>query len=202
MADSWVEREWRSIKEWIVILFWCAVGWGVFSGVEDHFFPDHPAPVQIEADGKTYTACNTPDVGRSKYQQTYYVDFKDNNGSMVSLRGVERLVETNLPSKVDAPMPRFLYPHSPIPDADAKDKDGKPYKNGYVYTWPDSTALLLKDGVWAPLDFPPATSAMEGEVREWKDGEFGVLYGGKAQVRKGKWVPVKVKNDVCKPDDK
>jgi hypothetical protein len=45
--------------------------------IKGWFWPDHPAPVGIEADGKNYLDCNTPDIGRGLFQNTYHADFTD-----------------------------------------------------------------------------------------------------------------------------
>jgi hypothetical protein len=80
-------KSWKSILGFIVILV-------VLSDIKGYLFPDHPAPVRLEADGKTYISCNTPDISRGLFHlsSTYSVDFKDNNGSTISLRGVEKLL--------------------------------------------------------------------------------------------------------------
>jgi hypothetical protein len=101
-------------------------------------FPDHPAPAAIEADGKTYVACSTPDTGRGWFHSTYYADFKDNNGQTISLRGIEKLAVTNLPTTIDAPMPS-----NPV--------DGKAYREGAEYSWADGTKAKVENGKWVPV---------------------------------------------------
>jgi hypothetical protein len=103
-------------------------------------FPDHPAPAAIEADGKTYVACSTPDTGRGWFHSTYYADFKDNNGQTISLRGVEKLTITNLPQQMDAPMPS-----NPVA------VDGKTYREGEEYSWADGTKARVENGKWTPV---------------------------------------------------
>lgn len=153
--QTWLEKElksWRNIAYFVAILF-------VLSDIKACIFPEHPAPVALEADGKSYVACNTPDISRGLFHlaSTYSVDFRDNNGSMISLRGVEKLLVTNLPKEEDAPMPT-----PGTDDMSEKDSDGKPLVEGQIYNWDDGT-----------------------EAR-WK---------------KGKWVPVKIKNHVCESDE-
>ena len=114
--------------------------WLMMSHLYSCVFPEHPAPVAIEADGKTYVACNTPDTGRGWFHSTYYADFKDNNGQTISLRGVEKLTITNLPQQIDAPMP-------PNPAA----VDGKKYREGAEYAWADGTKAQVENGKWAPV---------------------------------------------------
>jgi len=103
-------------------------------------FPEHPAPAAIEADGKTYVACNTPDTGRGWFHSTYYADFKDNNGQTISLRGVEKLTITNLPQQIDAPMPS-----NPVA------VDGKTYREGAEYSWADGSKARVENSKWAPV---------------------------------------------------
>jgi hypothetical protein len=114
--------------------------WLMLSHFYSCVFPDHPAPAAIEADGKSYVACNTPDTGRGWFHSTYYADFKDNNGQTISLRGVEKLTITNLPQQIDAPMP-------PNPVA----VDGKKYREGAKYAWADGTEARVENGKWAPV---------------------------------------------------
>jgi len=120
--------------------FYGACGWLILSNLYSCVFPDHPAPAAIEADGRTYVACNTPDTGRGWFHSTYYADFKDNNGQTISLRGIEKLIVTNLPQKINAPMPS-----NPVP------VDGKTYREGAEYTWPDGTKARVENGKWAPV---------------------------------------------------
>jgi hypothetical protein len=42
---------------------------------------------------------------------------------------------------------------------------------------------------------------MEGPDRHAEGRSIPGSHGGKAQVKHGKWVPGKVKNTVCNPDD-
>ena len=90
---SWQERRWMEIRGWITFAF--IIGLIVYplgDTVKDWISPNHPAPVSIEADGKNYVACNTPDIGRGYFHGTYYADFKDNNSGVVSLRGIDQLI--------------------------------------------------------------------------------------------------------------
>jgi hypothetical protein len=114
--------------------------WLMLANLYSCVFPDHPAPAAIEADGKTYIACNTPDTGRGWFHSTYYADFKDNNGQTISLRGIEKLIVTNLPQKINAPMPS-----NPVA------VDGKKYREGEEYTWADGTKARVESGKWAPV---------------------------------------------------
>jgi hypothetical protein len=114
--------------------------WLMLSHLYSCAFPDHPAPAAIEADGKTYVACNAPDTGRGWFHSTYYADFKDNNGQTISLRGVEKLTITNLPQQIDAPMPS-----NPVA------VDGKTYREGKEYSWADGTKARVENGRWAPV---------------------------------------------------
>ena len=120
--------------------FYGACCWLILSNFYRYVFPDHPAPAAIEADGKTYVACNTPDTGRGWFHSTYYADFKDNNGQTISLRGIEKLIVTNLPQKINAPMPS-----NPVA------VDGKTYREGAEYTWPDGSKARVENGKWAPV---------------------------------------------------
>lgn len=198
---TWQERRWKEIRGWLGIAFIWFVAFAIWDDVKGWFSPAHPPPVAIEADGKDYIACNTPDIGRGIFQSTYYADFKDSNGSTVSLRGIGKLIVTNLPKMVDAPMPVFRSMPYPLPDANATDKDGKPYQEGLTYRWPDGSAAMFKNHEWVPVPGLPATTPnMEGQIITLKEDDYRVLVGGKAQVKNGKWVPVKVKNDVCDHD--
>src|ERR1035441_656767 len=96
---TWLKelRSWKGVLGFIVILL-------ALTEIKGGLFPEHPAPVALEAEGKTYVSCNTPDISRGWIHPGYSVDFKDNNGSTISLRGVEKLLVTNLPQEVDAPM--------------------------------------------------------------------------------------------------
>jgi len=109
-------------------------------------FPDHPAPAAIEADGKAYVACNTPETGRGWFHSTYYADFKDNNEQMISLRGIEHLTVTNLPQETDASMPTFG-----TDDMSNKDSDGNALVEGNIYKWDDGTEARWKNGKWVPV---------------------------------------------------
>ena len=199
---TWQERRWKEIRGWLVFAF--ILGFIVFpvsDDIKDWLWPVHPAPVSIEADGKNYLACSSPDIGRGLFHTTYYVDFKDNNDSTVSLRGIDKLIVTNLPKMVDAPMPVFRSIPYPLPDVNATDKDGKPYQEGSIYTWTDGSAAMFKNHQWVSVPgLPSITPNMEGQVATLKEDEFRVLTGGKAQVKDGKWAPVKVKNTVCDAD--
>jgi hypothetical protein len=200
---SWQERRWKEIRGWLIFAFLFGfVVFPVWDDIKAWVWPVHPAPVSIEADGKNYLACNTPHIGRGLFHTTYYVDFNDNNGSTVSLRGIDKLIVTNLPQMVDAPMPVFRSMPYPLPDVNGTDKDGKSYQEGYIYTWADGSAAMFKGHQWVAVSGLPAiTPNMEGQIVTLKEDEFRVLTGGKAQVKDGKWVPVKVKNTVCAPDD-
>jgi len=169
--------------------------------VKGWFSQTHPPPVSIEADGKDYIACNSPDINRGLFQTTYDADFKDRDGSTVSLHGVGKLVVTNLPQMVDAPMPTFRSMPYPLPDVSGTDKDGKPYQEGFTYTWMDGSAATFKNHQWNSVQgLPVVTPNMEGQVITLKEDPYRVQSGGKSQVKNGKWVPVKVKNTVCTPD--
>jgi hypothetical protein len=139
--QTWLEKElksWKSIIGVVVVLV-------ILSDIRGYIFPDHPAPVALEADGKSYVACNTPDISRGLFHlsSTYSVDFEDNNGSTISLRGVEKLIVTNLPKQEDAPMP------SPTTnDMSDKDSDGKPFVEGHIYNWDDGTEARWAGGKW------------------------------------------------------
>lgn len=183
-----------------VVLVWVLIftGWDTVKG---WFFPTHPAPVAVEADGKDYVACNSPEIGRGIFHPTYDADFKDNNGSTISLHGIGRLIVTNLPQMVDAPMPVFRSMPYPLPDANGIDKDGKPYQEGFTYTWMDGSAAVYRTHQWNPVPgLPTVTPNMEGQILTLKEDPYRVQTGGKAQVKNGKWVSVKVKSTVCTPD--
>jgi hypothetical protein len=203
VGPTWQERRWKEIRGWLIALFF--VGFIVFpvsDDVRNWFSPVHPPPVSIEADGKSYLACETPDIGRGFFHTTYYADFKDNNGSTISLRGIDKLIITNLPKMVDSPMPVFRTLPYPLPDVNGIDKDGKPYQEGFTYTWMDGSAATFRNHQWLSVPgLPTVTPNMEGQIITLKEDEYRVLTGGKAQVKNGRWVPIKVKNTVCNPDD-
>ena len=108
-------------------------------------FPAHPAPVALEADGTMYIACSMPDTGRGFFHSTYYADVDDNNGQRISLRGIEKLIITNLPKEVDAPMP------SSLPAIGGKDIDGETIQEGHEYAWSDGNKAQLENGKWTPI---------------------------------------------------
>jgi len=142
--QTWLEKElksWKSIIGVVVVLV-------ILNDIRGCIFPDHPAPVALEADGKSYIACNTPDISRGLFHlsSTYSVDFEDNNGSTISLRGVEKLTVTNLPKQEDAPMPS-----ASTDDLSNKDSDGKPLVEGRIYNWDDGTEALWAGGKWSPV---------------------------------------------------
>jgi hypothetical protein len=198
---TWQERRWKEIRGWLFFAFGAFVFYTFWDAIAGWISPLHPAPVSIEADGKDYVACDTPDIGRGLFHSTYSADFKNSNGSTVSLRGINKLIVINLPQMVDAPMPVFRSLPYPLPDANATDKDGKPYQEGFTYTWRDGSAAELKNHEWVAVSGLPAiTPSMEGQTFTLKEDEFRVLTGGKAQVKNGKWVAVKVKDTVCAPD--
>ncbi len=141
--QTWLEKEvksWKSIIGVVVVLV-------ILNDIRGCIFPDHPAPVALEADGKSYIACNTPNIGRGLFHlsSTYSVDFEDNNGSTISLRGVDKLIVTNLPKEVDAPMP------SGTDDMSDKDSDGKLLVEGHIYNWDDGTEARWAGGKWQPV---------------------------------------------------
>jgi hypothetical protein len=142
MSDPTKTAWWRKVTPY----FLGACLWLVLSNLYNRAFPDHPAPAAVEADGKTYVACSTPDTGRGWFHSTYYADFKDNNGQVVSLRGVEHLTVTNLPQETDAPMPT-----PGTDDMSYRDSDGKPLVEGRIYNWDDGTEARWKEGKWVPV---------------------------------------------------
>jgi hypothetical protein len=197
---SWQEHRWKEIRGWLGAVFVWFLVLTVWDDIKEWISPVHPPPVSIEADGKNYLACNTPDIGRGYFHNNYYAEFKDNNGSTISLRGIDKLIVTNLPQMVDAPMPVFRSLPYPLPDVNATDKNGKPYQEGSTYAWPDGSAAMFNNHQWISVPgLPPITPTMEGQVVTYKEDEFRVLYGGKAQVKNGKWMPLKIKNTVCAP---
>lgn len=201
-ALSWQERRWKEIRGLLGAVFAYFIIFSIGDDIKKWIWPEHPSPVAIEADGKSYIACSSPEFGRGSFQNTYYVDFKDNNDSPISLRGIDKLIITNLPRMVDAPLPVFRFLPSPLPDVNGMDKDGKPYQEGYTYSWLDGSAARFQNHQWLPVPGLPAiTPGMEGQIVTYKEDEYRVLTGGKAQVKNGKWVPVKIKNTVCKPDN-
>jgi hypothetical protein len=198
---TWQERRWKEIRGWLGVVFAWFIVFAVWDTIKGWISPAHPAPVSVEADGKSYLACNAPDIGRGYFHSTYYAHFKDNNGSTVSLLGIDKLIVVNLPKMVDSPMPVFRSMPYPLPDVNGMDKDGKPYQEGFIYTWGDGSAAMYKNHQWvSPPGLPNVTPNMEGQIVTMKEDEFRVLTGGKAQVKNGKWVPVKIKNTVCDSD--
>jgi hypothetical protein len=109
---SWFQKEWKSwrtVLGLIVVLF-------ILSNLKGAYSRITSPPVSLEADGKQYVACNTPDISRGFFHlaSTYSVDFRDHKGSTISLPGVEKLTVTNLPQQVDAPMPSLMPITCPI----------------------------------------------------------------------------------------
>lgn len=72
--------------------------------------------------------------------------FTDAAGVERVVSGVTRLERVSIPSHVSVPMPSSLP--DPVKD---KDDDGLPFKNGWVYTWPNGTAAKLISGRWTPI---------------------------------------------------
>ena len=198
---TWQELRWKEIRGWLGAAFIWFLIFALWDEVKGWIYPAHPAPVSIEADGKNYLACNTPDIGRGYFHSTYYADFKDNNGSTISLRGIDKIIITSLPQMVDAPMPAFRSLPYPLPDTNGLDNTGKPYQEGLLYTFPDGSAAIFRHQQWAEVPgLPDATPNLEGETVTLKEDPYRVLTGGKAQLKNGKWIPVKIKNTVCTPD--
>ncbi len=131
----------RSVRR--VCMFISAVG--LLSGCDDY----SAAPQQIKADQRTYFACSgyvrvhTEQTGRGR---RYEVAFTDAAGVERVVSGVTRLERVSIPSHVSVPMPSSLP--DPVKD---KDDDGLPFKNGWVYTWPNGTAAKLISGRWTPI---------------------------------------------------
>jgi hypothetical protein len=200
---TWQERRWKEIRGWIAATFVWILVLTIGRDVKNWISPAHPAPVSIEADGKSYVACNMPNFGRGYFQNTYYAEFEDNNGSTVSLRGIDKLMVTNLPQMIDAPMPVFRSLPDPLPDVNGVDGEGKPYQEGYTYAWSsDGSAAVFKKHAWVSVPgLPVITPSMEGKVFTYDEDEYRVRAAGKAQVKQGKWVPVKIKNPACNPDN-
>lgn len=200
-GPTWQEVRWKEIRGWLVTAFLVFLGFTFWDDVKGWFSPVHPAPASIEADGKTYVACDTPDIGRGYFHSTYYADFKDRDDSTVSLRGIDKLIVTNLPQMVDAPMPMFRSMPYPLPDVSGTDSKGKPYEEGLLYTFTDGSAAIFRNREWVPVPaLPEIKPGMEGKTLTYTSDNPTVLTGGKAQVKNGKWVPIKVKNTVCTPD--
>jgi hypothetical protein len=151
--------------------------WLMLSNLYNCAFPDHPAPALIEADGKTYVACSTPDTGRGWFHSTYYADFKDNNGQTISLRGIEKLAVTNLPHKIDAPMPS-----NPVAI------DGKTYQEGAEYTWSDNTKARVENGRWVPVKITNIVCESDDD-KEKREGSVSIL---KQSVTLSGWAVVSV----------
>jgi hypothetical protein len=136
------EKIWSDIKTFCVWVFAVAIFFSIGDDIKDWFFPKHPAPVHIEADGQEYIACDSPEFGASHAQGgKYYVEFKDINGSPVSLLGVNKLVVSNLPQMIDSTLPT-----NPTPD-----DHGKPYQVGVVYNFTDGAAAKYTANGWQSI---------------------------------------------------
>lgn len=80
-------------------------------------------------------------------------------------------------------------------------KDEKPYQEGFTYNWMDGSDATFKNHQWEHVPgLPTENPNMEGQMVTLKDDPYRVLTGGKAQVKNGKWVPIKIKNTVRNPD--
>jgi hypothetical protein len=101
----------------------------------------------IVADGETYFACKDL-VWVSSEGGTFKVDFTDADGLNHVLRGIKKVYVSDIPKRVDAPMPY------PLPDVNGEDSSGLSYKPGAVYGWDDGSKAMLKGGVWTPIKVP------------------------------------------------
>lgn len=107
------------------------------------------APLFVEADGQSYLVCSgfvdisTPD----DKDGTYGLRFTDATGTSHDIRGVKRFHTSTMPKHIqewrDEPFPS----HLPNPKLES-DNEGKPYQDGYTYTWPDGSKAVFKNGKW------------------------------------------------------
>ena len=137
-------------------------------------YSHHPAPVALEVDGQTYVSCNTPDISRGWIHSGYSVDFKDNNGSTISLRGVEKLLVTNLPAGsrcADANSSSDVRPQGverdvPLEQTAAAIKAGGKIAQPKVYSGAPPDTLPANFDGW---DQPEPL--VEGKIYEWEGTE-------------------------------
>jgi len=107
---------------------------------------DKPAPKVIVADQTTYVACRgevTIYTNNSPGGTTYDVKFTQADKTEMDLRGIKQLQISDVPATVPSSLPLYL----PDPKVDT-DKDGKPYVEGSIYTWPDGSQGMLRNGTW------------------------------------------------------
>jgi hypothetical protein len=136
------EKIWSDIKSFVFGICALAFVFTVGDDIKGWFFPQHPSPVHIEADGQEYIACDTPEYGASHAQGgKYYIEFKDITGSPVSLLGVNKLAVTNLPQMVNSTLPT-----NPSPD-----DHGKPYQAGVVYNFEDGGVAKYTATGWQSI---------------------------------------------------
>jgi hypothetical protein len=126
-----------------LIVFFC------LSGCSDFSLP----PKAIVADGSFYYACG------GNFVRTfadgllrggpYTIEFTDANGDWVQLRGVNKVMLTDIPLTIWSSLPQYL----PDPKSD-KDADGKPFEEGRVYSQSQTEQFILKDGKWERIRIP------------------------------------------------
>jgi hypothetical protein len=107
---------------------------------------DKPAPKMIVADQTTYVACHGEVAiytNSSSGVTTYDVKFTQADKTEMDVRGIKRLEISDVPATVPSSLP--LSPPDP---KTGTDKDGKPYVEGLIYTWPDGSQGMVKNGTW------------------------------------------------------
>lgn len=107
-------------------------------------------PMSIRADGDQYFTCKsfTVEADHSIAGETAYnLDFDQaGTNTKVILKNVKKLTMEEMPSMVDGPMPISL------PDLQTdKDRDGKAYQEGSVYTFSDGNEAQVKAGKWVAV---------------------------------------------------
>jgi hypothetical protein len=99
----------------------------------------------IVADGTPYFACKglvwTDSNGWG--EKTYEVKFTEADGIEKDIRGIKHLEISGVPPTVPSSIPLYL----PNPQTD-KDKDGNPYVEGQIYTWPDGSQAVVRNRAW------------------------------------------------------
>ena len=111
----------------------------------------HETPKLIAADGTTYYACRnlvwvSSSSGLLGGETVYEIKFTDADGGGHDIRGIKHLEMSDIPGMVP-----YVLPY-PLPDPKAdKDRDGKPYAEGRVYTFADGAQATIHNGEWKPL---------------------------------------------------
>ena len=117
--------------------------------IDEMFDSGLSAPKQVTVDANVNVACSgTVTVSEQQQGQSFKVSFADVDGLWHVIWGVKRVEVADIPPLAPAPMP--FNPRAPSLGDDA----GHPYVAGEIYTWPDGTKAILKNGAWAPVMEP------------------------------------------------